>query len=90
MAIPSTTRSISAQFGVQNLPNSIPVASLNFVGPISDLSADRPGATINKFGQGNVIFTGTNIYDGETFVEEGALVVDNVQGSAAQPTAPRL
>ena len=68
-------------FGVQNLPNSIPVASLNFVGPISDLSADRPGATINKFGQGNVIFTGTNIYDGETFVEEGALVVDNVQGA---------
>ena len=26
-----------------------------------------------------MIFTGTNIYDGETFVEEGALVVDNVQ-----------
>ena len=78
------------EFGVQNLPNSIPVASLNFVGPISDLSADRPGATINKFGQGNVIFTGTNIYDGETFVEEGALVVDNVQASAAPPTAPRL
>ena len=64
-------------YGLQNLPNSIPVASLNFVGPISDFDSDGPAPTLTKVGQGDVIFSGSNIYGGETIVVEGALVVDN-------------
>jgi autotransporter-associated beta strand protein len=64
-------------FGVPDLPNSLPIASINFVGQISDFDPDRPGASITKVGQGDVIFSGANLYAGHTTVQEGALVVDN-------------
>ena len=64
-------------FGVPDLPNSLPVASINFVGQISDFDPDRPGASVTKVGQGDVILSGSNIYAGHTTVQEGALVIDN-------------
>ena len=71
-----TNRVTVGAYGTQNLPNTIPSASLNFVGPISDLT---PGSNpiLAKVGLGDVIFSGANTYGGETRVEEGALVVDN-------------
>ncbi len=52
-------------YGTPNLPNGIPAASLNFVGPISDLTAGA-NPTITKIGLGDVIFSGDNVYGGQT------------------------
>ena len=74
-------------YGAPNLPNTIPAASLNFVGPISDqTSGENP--TLRKLGLGDVIFSGANIYGGQTVVQEGPLVVDNAHalGSNANGT----
>ena len=67
---PGTNRVTVGAYGTQNLPNTIPAASLNFVGPISDLTAGS-NPILAKVGLGDVIFSAANTYGGETRVEEG-------------------
>src|SRR5262249_34177549 len=62
--------------GSQSLINGITTAQFNIVGTINDLV---PGSNprLVKVGQGDVIFSGGNLYGGVTEVREGALVVAN-------------
>ena len=73
---PGTNTVTVGAYGTPNLPNTIPAASLNFLGPISDLTGGA-NPTLKKIGFGDVIFSGANVYGGQTVVQEGALIVDN-------------
>ena len=75
-------------YGTPNLPNSIPAASLNFLGPISDLTGGG-NPTLNKIGFGDVIFSGANVYGGQTVVQEGRSSSITLMPWAATLTAPR-
>mgnify|MGYP005837221185 CR=1 FL=1 len=65
-------------YGIPNLPNPRANASVNFNGSISDLTPTS-SPTLRKIGNGDVVFSGTNIYGGATRVLQGALIVDNDQ-----------
>ena len=75
--------------GAPNLPTGISINSVDIVGTISDLVAGSD-PTIEKVGNGDVVFAGSNIYGGETEVLDGNLVVDNEQalGLNSQGTSP--
>jgi autotransporter-associated beta strand protein len=64
-----------------------PNAQLNIVGTISDVT---PGAnySLTKIGGGAITFSGANTYGGLTTVQQGALVVHNIQalGSSTNGT----
>ncbi len=62
--------------GTQGLPDGITAASLNFAGQISDAN---PGSNValDKVGNGDVVFSGPNIYGGSTTIQAGNLVADN-------------
>ena len=73
----SATNNVTVRaYGISNLPNGIPAAVLNFVGPISDLTAGAD-PSFTKIGLGDVVFSGDNVYGGNTVVQEGRLIVDN-------------
>jgi autotransporter-associated beta strand protein len=72
--------------GTQGIPDGITAASINFVGPVSDLS---PGSNpiVVKMGDGDVIFSGANIYGGLTTVGQGNLVADSLTALGAAGNA---
>lgn len=63
--------------GTQGIPDGITAASINFVGPISDLTQGS-NPTLNKDGDGDVIFSGDNTYGGLTTVGQGNLIAENL------------
>ncbi len=68
--------------GTQAVRNGLATASINFIGTIADLT---PGANnyLTKTGPGNVVFSGSNTYGGITEVQQGALVVQNLNALGA-------
>jgi autotransporter-associated beta strand protein len=62
--------------GTQALQNGIAAAQLNIVGPVSDLTGGS-NPTLLKTGQGNVVFSGANVYGGETDIRQGVLIANN-------------
>jgi autotransporter-associated beta strand protein len=75
-------------YGTQVISDGIVAASLNVVGTISDVDATS-NARVIKIGLGDVIFSGPNVYGGQTEVRQGALVSDNPQalgGTTANTT----
>jgi autotransporter-associated beta strand protein len=63
--------------GTQNLPDGLSAAQLEIDGTISDLTVNS-NPTLLKLGDGDVVFTGANVYGGTTVVLQGALVADDV------------
>ena len=64
--------------GSQELQNGVTPAQIDLVGTISD---QTPGSNcpLTKIGYGNVILSGANTYGGVTTVQEGVLIVHNLQ-----------
>ena len=62
--------------GTQGLPDGVTAATLNILGQISDVN---PGTntTLTKTGNGDVIFSDSNVYGGSTVVGQGNLIADN-------------
>jgi autotransporter-associated beta strand protein len=75
---PISNQVVIAASGSQTVQNGISAAQLNIIGTVSDLV---PGSNpqLNKFGQGEVILSGTNTYGGQTEIKEGVLTVHNPQ-----------
>ena len=74
----SVTNSVTiAAQGTQGIPDGITAASIDFLGQVSDLVAGS-NPTLVKGGDGDVIFSGANIYGGQTLIGEGNLIGNNL------------
>ena len=82
---PGTNRVTVGAYGTPNLPNTIPSASLNFVGPISDLTGGA-NPILAKVGLGDVIFDRTSTAARRA---EGGARRDNAHALGGNTTAPR-
>jgi autotransporter-associated beta strand protein len=72
--------------GSQNLQNGIAAATLNIIGTIDDPSGNN--YKLIKVGNGTVTLSGSNVYSGQTLVQQGVLQVNNPHAlGASVPTA---
>ena len=62
--------------GTQEIQNGYAAASLNIQGAINDGTVGN-NSTITKSGLGTITFSGSNVYGGQTLVQQGVLIANN-------------